>query len=130
MYKHDNFNSTSHADEFKGSLGEGLLNWEVSTQGQDRPPMNLPPPTSSSDPAPDHAPESPMDQSDDAEKAESKSGMKRALSLSPQTESHGTGEDSGADSAVPVEKTGQGPEIKRRNVAIYGAEVSEETEEA
>lgn len=115
-------------DGFKGSLGEGLLNWEVNTKQQKdeekatsqppRVPLLLPPPTTS-DSTPGHAP---MEQSHDTEEAESKAGVKRALSLSPQGESRGTDDNKMADSASSEVKPQQGPEIKRRNVAIYNTE--------
>ena len=117
------------ADGFKGSLGEGLLNWEVSTKDKASPPpptrapLDLPPPTSAE-------PETPMEQSCDQEEVESKGGVKRALSLSPQAESRSL-EGASAESADEAAETKaeQGPEIKRRNVAIYGEEASEENAE-
>lgn len=70
-----------------------------------------------------------MDGSHDPEGAESKAktGTKRSLSLSPQTESsHDISDHPGAESAVSADKgRGHGPDIKRRNVAIYGEETGE-----
>lgn len=59
------------------------------------------------------------------EGVESKAGVKRALSLSPR--SSGESCDPGAESAGTT--SGQGPEIKRRNVAIYSENTEIETQE-
>jgi hypothetical protein len=90
--------------------------------------MNLPPPTSNPDSAQSHEAEdpdsTPMEQSCDTtvesgdtnEAVEAKTGVKRALSMSPQAsgESH---------DAVEVSSTGgRGPEIKRRNVDMYSGD--------
>ena len=89
--------------------------------------MNLPPP--SSDPA-----TVPMEQShgtteescDMEEGEESKTGVKRALSLSPQVAEKSC--DPGAESAENS-SSGCGPEIKRRNLAMYSEQSDEKQDE-
>lgn len=118
-----------------------MLEWEVDSQQKPtRQPLNLPPP--SSDPTPmeqsgDMPTEeekeeakidpTPMEQSDctaeeGAEAVEAKTGVKRALSMSPQAggESQGTGAVAG--------DTGPVPEIKRRNVALYSEDTGTQEE--
>lgn len=113
------------ADGFKGSLGEGLLEWEVDSQqkpSNSRQPMHLPPP--SSDPTPmEQSHDTAVESGDVVEEVEAKTGVKRALSMSPRA---------GGESHDPVPGSaggGPGPEIKRRNVAMYGenTETQEET---
>ena len=111
-------------------MGEGLLEWQVDTQTgsnevSKKPPLNLPPPTH--DVTSDQS--SPQEQeSHDPEGAESKTGLKRALSLSPNAVSHDTTVGSGDPVATEADAKSEskGPEIKRRNVAIYSADDNDE----
>ena len=85
--------------------------------------MSLPPPSSNPTPMEDSDP-TPMEQSDvtstteGAEAVEAKTGVKRALSMSPQA--GGESQDAGVVSG----DTGAGPEIKRRNVALYSEDAA------